>query len=272
MVIRGNRQQPNLATQTRRPQDNSRRRSIYRALTVAALAGIVAPVARGQDTGSGFLFQQPMGSFTIRGGYSHATAGGDLFSFVTNTLTLSKGDFSGPTLGADLALRVAPRLDLVLGTSYSGTSTASNYRHLVDQNNAEIRQVTDMRRVPLMVSLKGYLTSRGRSVGRFAWVPARFAPYVGVGAGAMWYRFNQHGDFVDYQNNNSVFTSDLTSSRWTPAAQAMAGIDFTLTPRMALTGEAKYIYAKGTLDQSFTGFNSIDLSGLSTTIGLTFRY
>lgn len=271
-MIPGNKQPLHTATQRRHLPGISRRLPIYHALVIAALVAVIAPVAQGQDSGSGFLFQQPMGSFTVRGGYAHATAGGDLFSFVTNTLTLNKGDFSGPTLGADLALRVAPQLDVVFGTSYSGTSTASNYRHLVDQNNAEIRQVTDMKRVPLMVSLRGYLTSQGRSVGRFAWVPSRFAPYVGVGAGAMWYAFNQHGDFVDYQNNNSVFTSDLTSSRWTPAAQAMAGIDVTLTPRMALTGETKYIYAKGTLDQSFTGFKSIDLSGLSTTIGLTFRY
>jgi outer membrane protein W len=208
----------------------------------------------------------------LSGGYSRATAGGDLFSFVTNDLTLKKGDFSGATFGADVGFNVAPRLDIVLGTAYMGSSTPSSYRHFVDDNNAEIRQVTDFQRVPLMVSAKAYLTQRGRSVGRFAWVPSRFAPYVGVGAGAMWYRFNQHGDFVDFQNGNSVFNAEFASSRWAPAAQGFGGVDITLTPHLALTGEAKYIYAKGSLDQSFSGFDKIDLSGLSTTIGLTFRY
>lgn len=246
--------------------------SIRRLVALLVLLAAAGSEAQAQDSGNGFLFQQPRGSITVSGGYSHATAGGDLFSFVTNELTLKKGDFSGATFGADFALNVAPRLDVVLGTSYSSSSSPSSYRDFVDQNNAEITQVTDFRRVPLMLSAKAYLVPRGRSVGRFAWVPSRFAPYVGIGGGAVWYRFSQHGDFVDFQDGNSVFTSEFTSSRWTPAAQGLAGIDFTLTPHLALTGEAKYIWAKGTLDQSFSGFDNIDLSGLSTTIGLTFRY
>lgn len=246
-------------------------RPIYRVLGAAALVAGIASAAGAQGSGNGFLFQQPSGSLTINGGYSHANAGGDLFSFVTNQLSVDKGDFSGFTIGADLALRVAPRFDVVLGTSYAGTSAPSNYRNLVDQNNQEITQTTDFRRVPLMVSVKAYLTPRGRSVGRFAWVPARIAPYVGVGGGGVWYKFRQHGDFVDV-NDNSVFTADLTSSNWAPAAQGLAGVDFTLTPHLALTGEAKYIWAHGKLSDSFSGFDDIDLSGLSTTIGLTFRY
>lgn len=241
------------------------------SLAVAGLLALSAPIASAQDSGNGFLFQQPLGSFTINGGYAHASAGGDLFSFVTNELSLNKSDFSGGTIGVAAALRVAPRFDVELSTSYSGTSTQSNYRELVDQNNQEITQTTDFRRVPVMLSVKAYLQPRGREVGKFAWVPSRFAPYVGVGAGAMWYKFHQFGDFVDYQTND-VFSSDVSSSQWTPAGQALAGVDFTLTPHLALTGEANYIWANAKLNDSFLGFDQIDLSGLSATIGLTFRY
>jgi opacity protein-like surface antigen len=242
-----------------------------RLLGAAALVAGVTATASAQGSGNGFLFEQPAGSLTLSGGYAHASAGSDIFSFTTNQLSVDKSDFSGLTLGADLAIRVAPRFDIVLGTSYAGTSTPSSYRSLVDQNNQEITQTTDFRRVPVMASVKAYLTDRGRSVGRFAWVPSRFAPYVGVGGGAVWYRFRQHGDFVD-ANDNSVFTADLNSSSWAPAVQGLAGLDFTLTPHLALTGEAKYIWAHGKLSDSFSGFDNIDLSGLSTTIGLTFRY
>ena len=122
-----------------------------------------------------------------------------------------------------------------------------------------------------MLSVRAYLEPRGRQVGKYAWVPARFAPYVGAGVGGMWYKFRQHGDFVDFQTND-VFSGDFNSSQWAPAAQALAGVEFTLTPHLALTGEAKYIWAKGKLSDSFSGFDNIDLSGVSTTIGLTFRY
>lgn len=250
---------------------SGRRLSGLIVAAVVILAGVVPAAMQAQDAGNGFLFKEPIGSFAVRGGFSRPTAGGDLFSFVTDQLTLSQRNFSGPTVGADLAVRVAPRLDIVLGTSYAGTSSSSEFRHLVDQNNAAITQTTSFQRIPVTASVRAYLTPRGRSVGRFAWVPARFAPYVGAGGGAVWYRFRQQGDFVDYQTNN-VFPGDFTSSQWTPAGQAMAGIDYSLSPRLALTGEAKYIWAKGTLNNSFTNFNSIDLSGLSTTIGLYVRF
>jgi len=244
---------------------------VSRSLAVVALVAFTAPWAAAQDAGNGFLFEQPVGSLTISGGYAHANASGGLFSEVTNDLTLARSDFSGAAFGADFAMRVAPRFDVVLSASYAGTSTPSNYRELVDQNNQEIMQSTEFKRVPLMLSVRAYLQPRGREVGKFAWVPARFAPYVGVGGGAMWYKFRQNGDFVNYQTNN-VFTGDLSSSQWTPAAQALGGVDFTLTPHVALNGEVKYIWANAKLNNNFIGFDNIDLSGLSTTLGLTFRF
>ena len=265
------RQDLNVAAQRRDRLGIASRIPVFRVFGIVALVAGITSAAGAQGSGNGFLFEQPAGSLTLSGGYAHANAGSDIFSFTTEQLSVNKSDFSGLTVGADLAIRIAPRFDVVLGTSYAGTSTPSNYRHLVDQNNQEITQTTDFRRVPVMVSLKAYLTDRGRSVGRFAWVPSRFAPYVGVGGGAMWYKFRQNGDFVD-ANTSNVFTSDLNSSNWAPAAQGLAGLDFTLTPHLALTGEAKYIWAHGKLSDSFSGFDNIDLSGLSTTIGLTFRY
>lgn len=247
--------------------------AIATAMVVGTLAALTAVPLQAQGSGSGFLFQQPTGSFDIRAGYAWPRAGGDLFPFVTDQFTLNRSDFSGPTIGADVAIRVAPQFDAVLAASYTSTTRTSEYRHFVDLNNAPINQTTSFERIPVMASVRAYLTPRGRSVGRFAWVPARFTPYVGAGAGAVYYKFHQQGDFVDVTNNNNVFAGDFSSSRWTPAAQAMAGIDYSLTPRIALTGEAKYIIASGSVDQqSFTGFNSIDLSGLSTTAGLSFRF
>lgn len=241
---------------------------------IVALGAVVAaaPAARAQGSGNGFLFQAPVGSFALRAGYAHASAGSDLFTFVTNQLTVNRSNFSGPTVAADLAFRLAPRIDLVLGAGYAGTSTSSEYRQLVDQKNQPIQQTTSFQRVPLTASLRAYLMPRGRSIGHFAWVPARFAPYVGVGAGAVWYRFRQQGDFVD-PSTNAVFTGDFTSSRWAPAAQGMVGADYSLTPRLALTGQAAYLWSKGTLDQtSFSGFHKLDLSGFTTTLGLAVRF
>ena len=227
--------------------------------------------ARAQGAGEGFLFQRPVGSITVRGGYAHASASSDLFDFVTSTLTLGRGDFSSPTGQVDLAIHVAPRLDLDLGAGIARSSSSSEYRKLIDQNNQPIEQTTSFLRVPLTADVRLYLTPQGREIGRFAWVPSRFAPYVGIGGGMIGYEFRQSGDFVDPSTNN-VFNSDLKTSGWTPVAQGVAGLDYTLSPRFALTGEAKYLMARAHPNEGFSSFDRIDLSGFTTTLGLKLRF
>lgn len=274
-VVRDWQQPSRPSNATSRPTVSALRRcfGIAAAVLLTFATFAAAGPAAAQGSGNGFLFQEPAGSFSLRGGYSRANAGGDLFSFFSNTFTLNRGDFSGLTGAADLAFRLSPRLDIVLGSSYAGTSRASEYRRLVDQNEQPIRQTTGLQRVPVTASLRAYLTPRGRSVGQFAWVPARIAPYVGAGGGVMWYRLRQTGDFVDVVNpGNEVFPADISSSGWTPTANAMAGLEYSLTPRLALTGEGRYTWARANLNQSFTGFRRMDLSGFSTTLGLSVRF
>lgn len=242
---------------------------LFLSLTFASTA--VASTVAAQGSGNGFLFQRPRGSIAIRAGYARASARSDLFSFTANQLTLDRGDFSGPTVGADLALRLGSRTDVVFATSYAGTSKPSEFRSFVDEDDNAIQQTTTFQRVPLTVNVRAYLTPRGRAVGDFAWMPARLAPYAGIGAGGMWYRFRQTGDFVDFEDND-VFTATLASSGWTPAAQAMAGVEYSVGPRLALAAQATYLWAKGRPSADFSGFDRIDLSGLSTTVGLSVRF
>jgi len=231
----------------------------------------VAPDAFAQRSGDGFLFSPPGVSFTIHGGYARANAGSDLFSFSTENLTLGKGDFSGLDGGASLGVRLSDRADLSFGVDYTGRVADSESRNFVGTDDKPILQSTRFERVPLTINLKGYLLPRGRSIGEFAWVPNKLVPYVGAGAGTMWYRFTQQGEFVDFKTND-IFRDHLESSGWAPTVQGLAGVDLTLTPRLALTGEARYSWARAQLSDAFVGFDRIDLSGTSATVGLTVRF
>lgn len=239
----------------------------------AVLLGALALThpARAQGSGDGFLFTEPKGSVELRGGFAHANAQSDIFSFTTDQLTIDRRDFSGFTIGADLGFRIAPRFDVVVGGSYAGTSTPSEFRDFVDQNNLPIEQTTTFQRVPLSASVKAYITPRGRSIGHYAWVPSRLALYVGGGGGAMWYRFRQRGDFIDFTTKD-VFSDQFTSSGWAPEAHAMAGIDFSLSPRFALTTQGRYTWARANMSQDFQDFHKIDLSGFAVTAGLAVRF
>ena len=244
-----------------------RARAIF---AMVALTLVVARPARAQDSGDGFRFRPPSGSWSFRGGYAMPSANSDLFAFTTNNLTVNHADFAAVDIGADLAFTIAPRIDLSFDISYAGMNKGSEFRNFVDNNNQPIQQSTAFARTPLTMSARFYLTDRGRQIGRFAWVPARAAPYVGVGVGVMNYSFNQKGDFID--STMAVFPDEFRTSGWAPMAQALAGVEWSMGPGWALRTEARYLTASASPSSDFLGFHRIDLSGLTTSVGLLVRF
>src|SRR6267143_5756277 len=141
----------------------------YAALLLAATAIAVTRPSRAQTAGDGFLFHTPRFAWGVHGGFDRAAASGDVFAFVTKQLTLNRGDFSSATFGSNLAVRLSPSNDIVFDVSVAGVSRRSEFRAWVDQNNLPIEQTTSLLRVPITLSIKHYLTARGRSISRFAW-------------------------------------------------------------------------------------------------------
>jgi hypothetical protein len=239
---------------------------------------LVAHPAGAQASGKGFLFSRPVGSFSLRGGYALANAGSDVFSDAVSQLTLSKRDFSAFAWGGDISYSATPRIDIVFDGAFSTTTANSEVRDFVEDlpngGSAPIQQATQYRRLPLTVGLKYYLADRGRSVGQFAYIPSKYAPYVGVGGGAMWYRFKQNGDFVDFDTPDlEIFSAELESSGWAPTVHGAAGLDYSLGSWVALTGEARYQWARARLDpQVFVDYDKIDLSGVTGTVGFKVRF
>src|SRR5512143_2315977 len=94
-----------------------------RVAAVLVVAGMLAvtPPARAQGAGHGFLFQRPGGAFVVRAGFEQPTASSDLFTFVTDELTLRKSDFGGLSLAGELNAQLSPRTQLVFGLAWSGS-------------------------------------------------------------------------------------------------------------------------------------------------------
>lgn len=245
------------------------------ALLLAGLLSVVAmaPVG-GQNSGKGFLFKRPVGSFSFRGGYAVATAGSDVFTDATSQLTLSKRDFSSFVWGGDISYSTSARTDLVFDGEYMTSTTPSEFRDFIDNNDKPIEQSTRFRRVPLTIGLKYYLMDRGRDVSQFAYIPSRYAPYIGVGVGAMYYRFGQNGDFVDFNTDNlEVFTADIQDSGWTPTVNGTVGFDYGLGPWLVLSTQGRYDWARARLDpKQFEGYEKIDLTGFAGSVGFRVRF
>lgn len=213
-----------------------------------------------------FLFGHPRGSLGIRGNFVVPREGSDIFDFVQEQLTIEKGDFSGPGFSADVGWALTERLDVVAGFEFTRKKVQSEYRGFVDNDLRPIEQETQLDQNLLTGSLRFALTPRGTRAGSYAWVPSRFTPYVGAGGGMMWWRFQQTGDFVDFEDFD-VFPDTFRSDGFSPTGHLFGGANIQLYKRFALSVEGRYVWASGTLEEEYVGFEPIDLSGFRFSAG-----
>ena len=218
-----------------------------------------------------FRFSSPNNTFGLRAGWVLNRADSDIYEFVSDLLTLESSSFNGPAFAIDFGWKIANRLDAVIGFEYSHRKRRSEYRDYVDENDIPIVQDSSLTQVPLTLSLKFYLVDRGEAVGQYAWVPAKVVPYIGGGAGMVYYKFEQVGEFVDFIDL-TIFNDVFTSDGWTPAAHAFAGMDINLSPSLGLILEGRYQWASADMRGSFVGFEPIDLTGLRLMGGVSWKF
>ena len=242
---------------------------------LAALAGAAQaqtgsqpppPAPIGAVPSEDFLFGRPRGSLGLRGNFVMPSEGSDIFDFVQDQLTIEPGDFSGPGFSADVGWALTGRLDVVGGFELTRKTVQSEYRNFVDNDLRPIEQQTELDQNLLTGSLRFALTPRGTRAGSYAWVPSRFTPYVGAGGGVMWWRFQQTGDFVDFEDFG-VFPDTFSSDGIAPTGHVFGGADIQLYKRLSLSVEGRYVWASGTLDEEYVGFEPIDLSGFRFSAG-----
>ena len=214
-----------------------------------------------------FLFGRPDGSIGVRGSWVLARRQSDWYDFVTSQLTLDGSDFNSGAFGMDVGVALTSRADLMFGFDYGQTNSPSEYRNFVDNFRLPIEQQTRMRETSLTGGLRFSLTERGREVGNFAWVPRTVVPYVGAGAGLIWFQVRQSGDFVDFVDH-SVFSDVFLASGWTPSAQVLGGVEIHVFRRLFLTFDGRYRWAAGDLGSTWIGFDPIDLTGLRMSTGI----
>jgi len=214
-----------------------------------------------------FLFGAPRGWLGINAGLVVPRAEGQLFTFVSDQLTVAKHDYQAPVVDLHGGLWMSPRIDLVFGGEFSESNTTSEYRAFVSDERLPISQVTTFDQVNVSAGLKIALLSRGRPLGRYAFVPRTFVPYVGGGVGAFYYKFEQNGDFVDFVTFR-IFNDTFKSNGWTPSGDVFAGADVRIWRGLFLTFDARYVWAHAPLESDFVGFDGIDLSGFRLATGL----
>ena len=238
------------------------------ATAALALASTAPSPAAAQ---SGYLFTEPKVTLTVRAGASVPLAGDALHRSFTEQLSLERRDFASVTAGADVAVRLSSRVELVASVLHARTEKLSDFRDWVDGDDLPIEQTTRLERTPLTLNARFFFRENGRSAGRYAWVPSSFQPYVGVGGGVIWYELEQSGWFVDYQDLD-IFQDTFIASGSAPVMTAFAGTEWWPAKRFGLTLEGRYTHARAGLQPDFSDFDNIDLSGFQFTAGLSVRF
>src|SRR5688572_1533819 len=107
-----------------------------------ALVLLAAPAYAGQDpspsqqqqpnvvvpSSPDFLLGRPHASIGVRGNWLMATAGSDIYDFVSEHLTIDKSDFNTFSFAADVSIYAIPRLDIVGGFEIAQEEIPSQYR------------------------------------------------------------------------------------------------------------------------------------------------
>jgi hypothetical protein len=247
-------------------------RSASALLGTASLLALVALPARAQmGAGDGFLFRAPKVRLGVSGGFAQPRGRSDVFDLITEELTLDRRDLASAAFTVSAAYRVSPRVELGLSTLFATRSVDSESRDFVGEDDLPIVQTTSLDRGAVMATGRVSLVAPGRLIGRYAWIPSRVVPFVGGGAGPVWYRLRQNGEFVDRETLD-IFEDSFESTGWSLGATGFGGADVSLSPRFGISVEGRYLWARGPMHGDFSTFNKIDLSGYDASIGLFVRF
>lgn len=241
-----------------------------RRFALLCLAILVAPASLVAQSADGFRFHPPKVILSGHGGFSRSSADSEVFDFMSELLTLSRGDFDGFVGGASIGVPLSNRLVGEFRGEMIGRQSGSEFRNWVDSEDRPIEQHTEYYRVPITVGARIYPGGLGERIGTLAWIPSAFAPYLSGAAGVTWYRLRQVGDFVDF-DTLEIFPDELNSEGWAPSLTGAAGLDFSVTPFLSINVEGRYLWANSDLDRDFADFDPIDLSGMTGSVGFSLR-
>jgi hypothetical protein len=186
----------------------------------------------------------------------------DLFRDDAQLYTVSKGDWTSFSGGVQYNFKVAR--NVLFGVSVDGydRTLQTSYRDYQRPDGRNIYQTLHFEVVPMAVELRFQPTSRRTKV----------APFVGVGGDLFYWKYEEYGDFVKFNDPNLPVISDsFFSEGWNGGVHVTGGVRFAVSDDVGIFGQFKYQWGKADMGYDFRG-NKIDLSGASYLGGVSIRF
>jgi hypothetical protein len=187
------------------------------AAGVILLAAATVP-AFAQSGGAENSLRFRLGGFFPKGG-------GDFWTTNEAAFTIDHSDFNDAMVGASYVTSLGNHAELGFNIDFYDSTVRSAERDFVDADGFAILHDTRLRMAPLTVDIRflpgGRYGVRGSHGQRFVRRPA---PFVGVGAGVNFWRYEEFGDFVDAQvDPPEIFFDRLTDDGAVPRHKACEG-------------------------------------------------
>ncbi len=168
-------------------------------------------------------------------------------------LVFEMEDFRGATAGAEYLVQLGDFFDAGLGVGiYSRTSPAI-FERLEHPNGDVIEQDLKLRVVPFTATIRFLPLGHHDAI----------VPYIGGGVGIYRWRYQEVGDFVDF--DDIIFPDSFVATGSAVGPVVLGGVRFPVGSRgSGFGGEIRYQGGKGDLpiDQGFAG-RRIDLGGFN---------
>ncbi len=205
----------------------------------------------------GFAMNVNAQSINLKAGLFYPTLQSDLWESNLENLEFAKQDMLAGYYALEYEQFLSRHFSFSIEGSYYQKEHNSMYRDYEYQNGDAIYQSLSLETTALEVGFKVYPFGHQTT----------FYPYLGVSGGVCYWKYEQWGDFIDFENNTVDENQYLESSTYTPGMSAKAGFVFRPTRSLGIGFEGRYQSYKGPLS-FFVDFEKLDLSGFSATVGL----
>jgi len=209
-------------------------------------------------------------SLELRIGGFFPRADSNLFRDDSDLYTVNKDDWQGVYGGAEFSFTPSDHVELGISLDGYGRRVDTNYRDYTRESGAEILQSLRLTLVPLGATLRFLPADRYATI----------SPYVGIGPDLVFYKYEEFGDFIDFQSPGpglDIVSDHFRSDGARPGFHVTGGLRVRLGHDFSVLGEGRYQWAKGTLGDDFSAQPGqdalrLDMSGWSAVVGLSIRF
>ena len=232
-------------------------------LSLTLLVLIVAAASRAGADG----FDARIGAFFPRGNET-------LFQDDRDLYFVEKSDFNGVYGGVEYNRQLMDNVEVGIHLDGYGRTVDTSYRDYVRPDGSEIRQSLHFSQVPLGVTIRFLPTSK----------KAAIVPYVGGGVDAVFWNYEEYGDFIDFMSPDCdtdlgcpILADHFKSNGTAFGFHALGGLRVYINRDFAIVAEGRYQWAEDDMGEDFAPnepglINRIDLTGATFTVGVHIRF